>query len=137
MVQGLALVIAIDRRARQPARPTSRTSSSTRGSASAGRAHERRSPLDGAAGASSPRRAARAAAVPAASRLASADRSASSSFCAIFGPLIAPHDPHAQDLLAGLVGPSRAHLLGTDDLGRDIFSRTIVGARDRASSGRC
>jgi peptide/nickel transport system permease protein len=48
---------------------------------------------------------------------------------AVFGPLLAPHDPNAQDLLIGLQGPSRAHLLGTDILGRDIFSRMIVGAR--------
>jgi peptide/nickel transport system permease protein len=49
--------------------------------------------------------------------------------CAIFGPWIAPHDPSEQDLFASLAGPSRDHLLGTDDLGRDILSRTIVGAR--------
>jgi peptide/nickel transport system permease protein len=50
-------------------------------------------------------------------------------FCAAFGPWIAPHDPNEQDLLFSLTGPSRDHLLGTDDLGRDIASRTIVGAR--------
>jgi len=50
-------------------------------------------------------------------------------FCAAFGPWIAPHDPNEQDLLFSLTGPSREHLLGTDDLGRDIASRTIVGAR--------
>jgi peptide/nickel transport system permease protein len=49
--------------------------------------------------------------------------------CAVFGPWIAPHDPNEQDLFASLAGPSREHLLGTDDLGRDILSRTIVGAR--------
>jgi peptide/nickel transport system permease protein len=49
--------------------------------------------------------------------------------CAIFGPWIAPYDPNEQDLLASLEPPSREHLLGTDDLGRDILSRTIVGAR--------
>jgi len=49
--------------------------------------------------------------------------------CALFGPWIAPHDPNEQDLFASLAGPSRNHLLGTDDLGRDILSRTIVGAR--------
>lgn len=49
--------------------------------------------------------------------------------CAAFGPQIAPHDPNEQDLLFSLTGPSREHLLGTDDLGRDIASRTIVGAR--------
>ena len=50
-------------------------------------------------------------------------------FCAIFGSLIAPHDPNAQDLLDTLQHPSWEHPFGTDDLGRDIFSRVIVGAR--------
>jgi peptide/nickel transport system permease protein len=49
--------------------------------------------------------------------------------CAVLGEWIAPYDPNEQDLLNSLMGPSREHLLGTDDLGRDIFSRTIVGAR--------
>jgi len=49
--------------------------------------------------------------------------------CAAFGPWITPRDPSAQDLFTGLTGPSAEHLLGTDDLGRDIFSRTIAGAR--------
>jgi peptide/nickel transport system permease protein len=49
--------------------------------------------------------------------------------CAIFGPLIAPHSPSAQDFANTYAGPSRAHLFGTDSLGRDVFSRTIVGAR--------
>ncbi len=48
---------------------------------------------------------------------------------AIAGPLIAPSDPSAQDLTVGLAGPSSEHLLGTDELGRDIASRLIVGAR--------
>ena len=50
-------------------------------------------------------------------------------FCAIFGSLIAPHDPNAQDLLNTLQHPSWEHPFGTDTLGRDIFSRVIVGAR--------
>lgn len=49
--------------------------------------------------------------------------------CAIAGSLIAPQDPSAQDLLSSAVGPSGAHWLGTDTLGRDIFSRVLVGAR--------
>jgi peptide/nickel transport system permease protein len=49
--------------------------------------------------------------------------------CAIFGDWIAPKDPYAQDLLTGLTTPSSEHWLGTDDLGRDVFSRSIVGAR--------
>jgi peptide/nickel transport system permease protein len=49
--------------------------------------------------------------------------------CALFGHWIAPHDPNHQDLLTGLSKPSEEHPLGTDDLGRDVLSRTIVGAR--------
>jgi peptide/nickel transport system permease protein len=49
--------------------------------------------------------------------------------CAIFGSLIAPHDPNQQNLLVGLTSPSKDFWLGTDDLGRDVFSRVIVGAR--------
>jgi len=48
---------------------------------------------------------------------------------AIAGPAIAPHSATAQDLATGISGPSSEHWLGTDDLGRDVFSRTIVGAR--------
>jgi peptide/nickel transport system permease protein len=49
--------------------------------------------------------------------------------CAVFGGAIAPHDPSAQDLLNTLTRPGSSHWLGTDDLGRDVFSRTIAGAR--------
>jgi peptide/nickel transport system permease protein len=48
--------------------------------------------------------------------------------CAIAGRWLAPYPPGSQDLTAVLQGPSAAHLLGTDDLGRDVFSRIIVGA---------
>ena len=48
---------------------------------------------------------------------------------AAFGRMIAPQDPDAQSLLVGLARPSGAHWFGTDDLGRDIASRTIAGAR--------
>lgn len=48
---------------------------------------------------------------------------------AIFGEAIAPYDANAQDLLALLETPSRAHWLGTDEVGRDILSRIIVGTR--------
>lgn len=48
---------------------------------------------------------------------------------AIFGPLLAPKDPNSQDLALGIVGPSRDAIFGTDSLGRDILSRTIVGTR--------
>lgn len=50
--------------------------------------------------------------------------------CALFGSVIAPHDPFVQQLLATNAAPSRAHLFGTDGLGRDMLSRVIVGARD-------
>jgi peptide/nickel transport system permease protein len=50
--------------------------------------------------------------------------------CAIFGSAIAPHDPYAQNLLGINKSPSSAHLFGTDQLGRDMFSRVIVGSRD-------
>jgi peptide/nickel transport system permease protein len=50
--------------------------------------------------------------------------------CALFGTGITPCDPYADNLLAILAPPSAAHWFGTDQLGRDIFSRVIVGARD-------
>lgn len=48
---------------------------------------------------------------------------------AIFAPLIVPHDPNAQDVLDRLQPPSSAHWLGTDGLGRDVFSRLLVATR--------
>jgi len=48
---------------------------------------------------------------------------------ALLAPLIAPYDPDQQDLLDIHAGPSADHLLGTDQLGRDILSRLIWGAR--------
>ena len=48
---------------------------------------------------------------------------------AIFAPLIAPQDPYHQDLTDTVVSPSRHHLLGTDELGRDQLSRIIYGSR--------
>ena len=48
---------------------------------------------------------------------------------ALLGPMIAPRDPSKLDLLSILQGPSAAHPFGTDNLGRDLFSRVIVGAR--------
>jgi peptide/nickel transport system permease protein len=47
---------------------------------------------------------------------------------AIGAPWLAPYQPTAQDVNNMLAAPSPAHLLGTDDLGRDIFSRLIYGA---------
>jgi len=49
--------------------------------------------------------------------------------CAIFGTAIAPHDPLAQQLLATNEPPSAGHWFGTDQLGRDVLSRVIVGSR--------
>jgi len=49
--------------------------------------------------------------------------------CAVFAPWIAPQDPAAIDLPALLDPPSHAHWFGTDELGRDILSRVIYGAR--------
>ncbi len=50
--------------------------------------------------------------------------------CAAFGGHMAPNDPYADNLLETLAPPSSAHWFGTDQLGRDIVSRVIVGARD-------
>ena len=50
-------------------------------------------------------------------------------FAAIFAPLLTPYTPTEQDYVAQNEGPSGAHPLGTDDLGRDIWSRLIYGAR--------
>lgn len=47
---------------------------------------------------------------------------------AIFGPWIAPADPTRTDILAASLQPGGQHLFGTDSLGRDIFSRLLVGA---------
>jgi peptide/nickel transport system permease protein len=48
-------------------------------------------------------------------------------FVAIFAPTIAPYDPIAMSLSHRLAPPSMSHLLGTDELGRDILSRIIYG----------
>lgn len=48
---------------------------------------------------------------------------------AIFAPLVAPYDPAAQDLANRMQGMSLAHPFGTDQLGRDVLSRMIYGAR--------
>ena len=46
---------------------------------------------------------------------------------ALFAPWLAPYSPTAQDLDQMLMGPSAAHWLGTDDLGRDVVSRLMYG----------
>lgn len=48
---------------------------------------------------------------------------------AVFAPWVAPADPLAQDLRSALEDPSGAHWLGTDEVGRDVLSRMIFGAR--------
>jgi len=48
---------------------------------------------------------------------------------AIIAPLVAPFNPDQQDVLHRLEPPSPKHLLGTDDLGRDLLSRIIYGTR--------
>lgn len=48
---------------------------------------------------------------------------------ALLAPVIAPYSPTAQDLTAGLLPPSPAHWLGTDELGRDVLSRILHAAR--------
>jgi peptide/nickel transport system permease protein len=48
---------------------------------------------------------------------------------AVFAPLIATHDPIAQNLLTRYAAPSAEHWFGTDALGRDVFSRLVYGAR--------
>jgi peptide/nickel transport system permease protein len=48
---------------------------------------------------------------------------------AIFAPLLAPQDPLAQDLPGRLAAPSALHWFGTDELGRDLWSRVVYGAR--------
>ena len=50
-------------------------------------------------------------------------------FTAIFAPWLAPYDPYKQDLRNILKHPSKAHLLGTDAIGRDTLSRVIYGSR--------
>ena len=48
---------------------------------------------------------------------------------AVIAPFVAPYDPVVQDLTLRLKAPSAAHIFGTDNFGRDIFSRVIYGGR--------
>ena len=50
--------------------------------------------------------------------------------CALIGEEFVPYDPLADDILNSLMPPSAEHWFGTDQLGRDVFSRVIVGSRD-------
>jgi peptide/nickel transport system permease protein len=49
--------------------------------------------------------------------------------CAAFAPHISPFSPYESDLPHALNGPNVSHIMGTDELGRDIFSRILYGAR--------
>lgn len=55
--------------------------------------------------------------------------------CAIFAPLIAPYDPIEQNWMNRFALPSNAHWFGSDELGRDILSRIIYGARISVTVG--
>lgn len=54
---------------------------------------------------------------------------------AVLAPAIAPFQPDSVDVLVRLHGPSLGHLFGTDELGRDVFSRVIYGARSSLPAG--
>ena len=49
--------------------------------------------------------------------------------CAVFADLVAPYSPYDLDVASMLQGPSAAHWLGTDEVGRDVLSRAIFAAR--------
>jgi peptide/nickel transport system permease protein len=53
----------------------------------------------------------------------------------VCAPLLARHDPNAQDLSATLLGPSGDHWLGTDEAGRDLFARLLYGGRASLVAG--
>src|SRR3979411_2407474 len=59
-------------------------------------------------------------------------------FLAIFAPVLAPYSPYDQDLYRVLAPPSAVHWFGTDNLGRDLFSRILYGQAGSLSgvSGR-
>ncbi|MER9331943.1 ABC transporter permease, partial [Mesorhizobium sp. M0488] len=50
--------------------------------------------------------------------------------CALFGSRFVPFDPYAEDFLAMMTPPDAVHWFGTDQLGRDVLSRIVVGSRD-------
>ncbi len=56
-------------------------------------------------------------------------------FCALFAAQIAPYNPTRQDFRTQLQPPSREHLMGTDDLGRDVYSRVIFGSQASLAAG--
>lgn len=56
-------------------------------------------------------------------------------FTAIFAPILATHDPENVDVENRLAAPSAVHYMGTDNLGRDVFSRVIYGSRISIMAG--
>lgn len=56
-------------------------------------------------------------------------------FLALVAPLLAPFPPDAVDVVVRMRPPSLGHLFGTDDLGRDVFSRVLYGARSSLPAG--
>jgi len=50
-------------------------------------------------------------------------------FAAVFAPVLAPYNPYESNLPEALKGPNAMHIMGTDELGRDILSRTLYGSR--------
>jgi len=50
-------------------------------------------------------------------------------FSAVFAPYLSPHDSRRIDVSIRLQGPTSAHIFGTDDFGRDVFSRVLMGTR--------
>ena len=55
--------------------------------------------------------------------------------CMIFAPWLASHDPNALNLSARLAAPSAEHWFGTDEVGRDMFSRVLFGSRQSVGVG--
>jgi len=55
--------------------------------------------------------------------------------CMLFAPLLAPYNPNALDLVHRLAAPSAAHWFGTDEVGRDLFSRVLYGSRQSVGVG--
>jgi peptide/nickel transport system permease protein len=56
-------------------------------------------------------------------------------FLMIFSPWLVPHDPNALDLTARLQAPSLSHWFGTDEVGRDLFSRVLIGSQQSIAAG--
>ena len=56
-------------------------------------------------------------------------------FCAIFAPVLTQYDPYGQDLTNTFAKSSAAHIMGTDNLGRDVLTRLLYGARISSITG--